>query len=202
MSKNENRNRLSVSPSALGLFVFVLSICISAVFIVRGYMPYREYLSISKTCTRSASAKVVGGEQIEEGIYYYGPKVEYYDNSLGSVIRADIVNTVKFKKKIKNDETVMVMYDPSDYSLVMIKDDNTASDRFRMMNITASAIFAVGMAFLIAAVLIQFLRTRPKKYDTAPDGSTFEEWQKKKQLEEIARDTAGDKEEEDGKDKK
>jgi malate dehydrogenase (oxaloacetate-decarboxylating) len=58
-------------------------------------MPYREYLSISKTCTRSASAKVVGGEQVEEGIYYYGPKVEYYDNSLGSVIRADIVNTVK-----------------------------------------------------------------------------------------------------------
>lgn len=201
MSKNENRNKLTVSPSALGLFVFVLCICISAVLIVRGYMPYREYLSISKTCTKSASAKVVGGEQVEEGIYYYGPKVEYYDSSLGSTIRADVVNTVKYRSKFKNDETVTVMYDPSDYSLVMIKDDKSASDRFRIMNVTASALSAAGMAFLVAMVLNQFVRTRPKKYDTTPDGTTFEEWQKKKQLEEIARDTAGDKEEEDGKTK-
>lgn len=194
-------SKLKISPSALGLLVFMTCICVSAVLIVKGYMPYREYLNLSGTCTVTSRAKVIEEGQEKEGIYYYGPKVAYYDNSLGSSIHADLINTVEFKQKLKKDDVINIMYDPSDYSLVMIQDDKSASDKFRMMNTIASVLFGVGMAFLAVMVFTQFIRTRPKKFETDPEGDSFEEWQKKKQLEEIARDTAGDKEAEDGKKK-
>ncbi len=182
-----------ISPAAIGLMVFLISVCASALMIFKGYMPYREYLRISNTCTEVAGARVLDVKQERSGTYYYGPEIEYYGAYVDQKIHTRIINTVKSKAKFKQYDEISVMYDPADLSIVLLKDDKAAYDNFTLMNTLASVVFGAGMAFLAVMVFNQFIRTRPKKYDTAPDGSTFEEWQEK-QLAKTAADKDGDEE--------
>lgn len=169
-----------ISPGSAGLLIFMMCVCISILIVSKSYMPMKENLKLAASCTATIDAKVIKTKQEKEGIYYYGPEVEYYCTSMGGNIRADIVSTVKFdEKKFKKDEYVSVMYDPSDLSLVMMREDDTADSVFRRNMLLAAGIFSAGLAILIAAILTQYLRTRPKIFDSAPDGSSFEEWQKK-----------------------
>ena len=69
--------RDKMSPASFGLLIFIVCLCAAAIIFVKGFMPYREYVKIMSVCTVEVPGTIVESEQVQEGIYYYGPKVEY-----------------------------------------------------------------------------------------------------------------------------
>lgn len=179
--------RDKISPVSFGLLIFMVCLCAAAVIFVKDFMPYREYLKIMSVCTGETPGTIVENEQVQEGIYYYGPKVEYFGQELGAAVHTDVISTVKFSNsKLEPGTKVTLRYDPGDYSFVMLKDDKTAKNNYMRSGIIAAVLISLGAATLVVSILRQFVRTRPVKYDSAPDGSSFEEWQKTMQLKEQA----------------
>ena len=103
-------------------------------------------------------------------------------------MHTNVISTVKIggKTKLEPGTKVTLCYDPGDYSFVMLKDDETAKNNYMRSGTIGAVLIGLGAATLVISILRQFVRTRPVKYDSAPDGSSFEEWQKTMQLKEQA----------------
>ena len=178
--------RQGTSPASLGLLTCVIALCISAIVVITAMLPYREYLKLKNDCTKSAPGTIVDTEQYKEGIYYYGPTVEYRPAGNSMPIHIKVINTAENKKPHEVGKQVQVLYAPDDFSFGMIEEDKEAERAYKRNRIIGAAVGALGITALILGVLNQFVRTRPKKFSSAPDGSSFEEWAERKKLEEQA----------------
>lgn len=180
------RRKIYISLSSLGLLIFIICICAAAGLAVSGYMPYRSYRELRQKCDMGTTAVVYEKSgQVKDEVYYYGPKIQYNHSAKRADVRTEIINTVKLKKpkSWKKNSLVVIVYSSSDASLAMIDEDTAAEDAYKAKRTAAIAVTVFGAVMLVLGIAVQIARTRPKKYDTAPDGSTFEEWAQKKQLE-------------------
>lgn len=183
VTKNKNREVKSMvkkersNPARWGLLIFILALLISAAIVFMTYMPYRYYIDIAQNCTHIVTATVVedGAQEKEDG-YYYGPRVEYTYYQSGATVRTNIINTVNLGQTWEEGDTFAAAYNPNDPSTIIIKDDETAKNRFKIASVIGIILSAAGLIVMIITLITAFIMTRPSKYSENIAGQSFEQW--------------------------
>lgn len=178
MKTDENKKGGNMSPAKKGLFVLLFSVLIAAAIFTAAYMPWKTYRELELKCTEAATGIVLDdGGQEKDGVYYYGPALEYAPPGSDIGYRTEAVNTVKLSTSWEKSAAVSLYYNPADNSEIILRDEHTAENRFRAAAVISAVLLAAGIISVIAGCAATFARTRPKKYETNLAGQSFEEWQ-------------------------
>ncbi len=181
-----------------GILIFLFALMLCSAMVTNAYLPWKTFKSIAKNCTQPTTAVIAeDGAQSEDGVYYYGPQVEFVEYATGHRVRVDIVNTVNINKTWKKGEYVAVYYNPKDASEVILRDDNTARNNFRSAAVIGGLLSAIGLAVFIVTLVQTYRVPKPKaeRFKKNAAGQSFKEWQKQQLAEEnYDRDEAEDSE--------
>jgi hypothetical protein len=179
MKSNNDSPKAEMSAARKGLIIFLFAALISASLITVTYMPWKTYRTIEQACTEATSAIVVeDGTQEKDGIYYYGPKLEFELPQYGATYRADVVNTVNLNTSWTQNTAVGIYYNPSDPTEIILRDEHSAQRHFITALVISAVLLLAGLFATAAGCIITFQKSKPKKFDTNIAGQSFEEWQK------------------------
>jgi fucose 4-O-acetylase-like acetyltransferase len=186
---NPTENKKTPEPKSVNLpqnalrtsfLIFLMVLFISAALISVTYTPWKKMQPYISACTEPASAIIVeDGSQEKDGNYYYGPKVEYMVSQSGMNLRVKAVNTVNLNTKWEENTAVAVYYNPDNPTEVILRNDNTAENHYRVAVMLSAVLIALSISSMATIAVISLMRKKPKKYRSNIAGQTFEEWQKK-----------------------
>jgi hypothetical protein len=166
------------SPIKKSLLFLLMALMVSAALITTTYFPYSSFVELEKLCTEPTTGTVTetcSQEKLDS--YYYGPTLEYTEYATGRTLRASAVNTVNLNCTWKKGEALSMYYNPSNPSQLILRDNKTAINRFNAAKVMAMILSAVGIAAVLTACMMTFVRSRPKKFKSNIAGESFEEWQ-------------------------
>ena len=179
-----------ITPFKKGLVVSLFFLMAAILVFTQKYLPYNQYRKLEFACSETTSAIVVEFEERgSDGVYFYGPMVEYEAD--GRTIHAYAVNTVQPEKHHPPGETVTIRYDPSTYSDVLLTDDDDIMKQFRNTMIISGVLCGASLLSLILGIVFSDHSKEIKTYFLNKDGETFEQWQMKVSRHEL---TDGEKE--------
>ena len=180
-----------ISPVKKAAVFMVFMFMLALLIFTKAYLPYMDYLKLSSDCVESVQGVVFEAKApYNDGGLYYGPIVEYVIPSNGYLVHSEAVSTIKSPRKYKEGEKVNIIFNGNLNSDVIITDDTTCYDRYRIMSIIAVVIAWVGLLDFVINVFISIRKNKGEthKFKATPDGKSFKEWQEMQQLREAAED--------------
>lgn len=178
MKSKESSKRSSISAAKKGIIALLFAVMISAALLTVTYMPWKAFRELKQSCTVPTTGLVIeDSSQEKDGIYYYGPKIEYTIPGTMKKCRVKMTNTVNLNKTWKKGDALGMYLNQADPSQVIIRDDHTAENHFITAKIVSIVLIAAGFAATIIGCIVTFRKAKPKKFDTNIAGQSFEEWQ-------------------------
>lgn len=178
MKSKESSGKSSVSAAKKGIIALLFAVMISAALLTVTYMPWKAFRELKQSCTVPTTGLVIEDcSQEKDGIYYYGPKIEYTIPGTMKTCRVEMTNTVSLNKTWKKGDALAMYFNQADPSQVIIRDDHTAENHFMIARIVSTVLIAAGFAATIIGCIVTFRKAKPKKFDTNIAGQSFEEWQ-------------------------
>lgn len=178
MKSKESSGKSSVSAAKKGVIALLFAVMISAALLTVTYMPWKSFRELEQSCTVPTTGLVVEeGSQEKDGIYYYGPKIEYTIPGTMKTCRVKMTNTVNLNKTWKKGDALGMYFNEADPSQAIIRDEHTAENHFLTARIVSIVLIAAGFAATIVGCIVTFRKAKPKKFETNIAGQSFEEWQ-------------------------
>lgn len=181
-----------VSPVKKAAAFMVFMFMIALMVFTKAYLPYVDYLKLVSQCDEATTGTISEVIPVykEDGLYY-GPVVEFVLKSNSYFVRSEAISPIKSGKEYTEGQTVNIVYNSDINSDVIITDDTSCYDRYRVMVIVAAVIAFIGFADFIINVYISVNSTGKgsvKKFKATPDGKSFKEWQEMQKLIEAAKE--------------
>lgn len=176
------------SPVKKAAYFFVFMLMAALLMFWKAYYPYYKLEQMIMKSTESAEAVVIEAkEPIKEDYYYYGPIVEFTMTN-GIRVRSEAVSPMKTPTKFRVGDKVTIRFNGEMNTDVVISSDDGPRRRCVTLCIVAGVIALIGLVDF-AVNLVTALRV-PKgktyKFDSTPDGMSFEEWRHMQKFTELA----------------
>ena len=176
-----------VSPVKKSAAFMAFMLMAALLILSKGLLPYYDYLRLLSDCNMESPATIYSeDEPLQDDIYYYGPTVEFSPDGFLPV-HTKAVSTVKSRAGFRKGDPVTIAYDGSINSDVVILDDKTCVNNLILLGIAAGVIALIGIIDFVCHVATRdsVPKGETKKFDTTPDGLSFDEWQQLKKMEEL-----------------